>query len=148
MATAASPVKTILMSVVAIIAIVIAIAVAIKTFGGPQVRAVIPPTEPITGVWEHVTDGPVDPSAPPPPDFIIAQRLASFDAGDGKTATLRLTNGETLVGRVVNSTAGSMEVEVQPKKGPKVLVKISQIGRGEPVIITDPFGASELRPKR
>jgi len=146
MASDAAPIKTLAMGGLAVVAIILAIVVAVKTFSEPTVDSVKPPTEPITGTWTRKA-GVEAPEPPPgaPADYMIAKDVASFDASGAASGTVKLTfnDGTTSEVKVMNAQPGHLLLQVLTKGGKTTQLTIAQMGDGGPTIITD--GISNLQ---
>ena len=148
MASETNSLKTLAMGGLAVVAIVIAIVVAVKTFSDPSVDTVKPPTEQITGTWTRKAG--VDASEPPPgapAEYMIAKDVASFDASNAAGATgsvkLMFTDGTSTDAKVMNAQPGHLLLQVQTKGGKVTQLTIAQMGDGGPTIVTD--GISNLQ---
>lgn len=130
----------------AVMAIVLAIVVAVKTFSDPSVDSVKPPTEAITGSWTRKA-GIEIPEPPPgaPAEYMIAKDVASFDASGAASGTVKLTftDGSSIDGKVMNSQPGHLLLQVLTKGGKNTQLTIAQMGDGGPTIVTD--GISNLQ---
>lgn len=145
MISEASPIKTLAMGCLAVVAIILAIVVAMKTLSDPTVDSVKPPTEQITGIWtrkagDEVPMVPVD----APAEYMIAKDVASFDASSATTGTVKLTftDGHSIDGKVMNAQPGHLLLQVQTMGGKTTQLTIAQMGDGGPTIVTD--GISNL----
>ena len=145
MSSEASPIKTLAIGGLAVVAITLAIVVAVKTFSDPTVDSVRPPTEQITGTWTRKAGVEV-PVSPPgaPADYMIAKDVASFDASSAGSGTVKLTftDGSSIDGKVMNAQPGHLLLQVQTKGGKTTQLTIAQMGDGGPTIVTD--GISNL----
>ena len=131
----------------AVVAIILAIVVAMKTFSEPTVDSVKPPSEPISGAWTRKA-GSVVPGPPPGAlaDYMIAKDVASFDASSAGSGTVKLTftDGNSIDGKVMNAQLGHLLLQVQTKGGKTTQLTIAQMGDGGPVIVTDNISSLEF----
>ena len=137
----ASAAKTAVMGAVAVIAIILSLVVAWKTFKDPSADNVgKPPTELISGVWKKKADA-ATMSPPPgaPTDFMIAKDLASFDAtgAEGGSVVLTMADGKTQTTKVMSSQPGNLIVEVKLPNGRTSQMTIAQMGDGGPLMVHD-----------
>lgn len=137
----ASGAKTALMGLVAVVAIILSIVVAVKTFSDPSADGMgKPPTEPISGTWKKKADAEIM-SPPPgaPAEFMIAKDVESFDAANaaGGTVALTMTGGKTQTAKVMNSQPGHLLLEIKLPSGKSSQLTIAQMGEGGPVMVTD-----------
>ena len=136
---------------VAVVAIILAIVVAMKTFSDPKVDSVKPPTEPITGTWNRKA-GVQNPEPPPgaPPEYMIAKDVASFDASSAASGTVKLTfvDGSTVDGKVVTAQPGHLLLQIQTKGGKTTQLTIAQMGEGGPTIVTDNISSVQFEPTK
>ena len=151
MASKSSPIKTIAMGGVAVVAIILAIVVAVKTFSDPSVVSVKPPTEPITGSWSRKVGGQA-PEPPPgaPAEMLIAKDITTFDASGAAAGTVKLTftDGRTDDYKVLSSQPGHLLVEVQTKGGKPMQLTIAQMGEGGPMIVADNLSSVQFEPTK
>lgn len=134
-----SGMKTAIMGITALAAIVLAIVVAVKTFSDPSVDAIDPPTEPISGSWVRKEGAEtVEPPQGAPAEYMIAKDVTGFDASGAESGsvTLTLTSG-TLQGKVMTSQPGHLLLQVQTAAGKTTQLTIAQMGEGGPAVVTD-----------
>lgn len=140
MASEATPIKTLAMGGVAVVAIILAIVVAVKTFSEPKLESVKPPTEPITGTWNRKAGAPA-PEPPPgaPAEYMIAKDIASFDASGAASGTVKLTfiDGSSADAKVINAQPGHLLLQIETKGGKAAQLTVAQMGDGGPTIVTD-----------
>lgn len=151
MASQSSPIKTIAMGGVAVVAIILAIVVAVKTFSDPTVVSVKAPTEPISGSWSRKVGGQVaEPPPGAPAEMLIAKNVASFDASGAAAGTVKLTftDGRTDDCKVLTSQPGHLLVEVQTKAGKPTQLTIAQMGEGGPMIVADNISSVQFEPTK
>ncbi len=145
----ASTAKTAAMGLVAVVAIILSIVVAVKTFsdGSPEMGK--PPTEPISGSWKRKAD--VETMAPPPgapAEFMIAKDVEAFDASNATSGTVQLTmtGGKTQTAKVMNSQPGHLLLEFKLANGKSSQLTIAQMGEGGPIMVTDGISTVTFEP--
>ena len=144
-----SALKTLLMGGAAVVAIIIAIVVAVKTFSDPSISAVNPPTEPISGNWalkQGLEASEIPQGAPP--EYMIANEIVGFDAStvDSGTVTIATADG-SLAAKVMNSQPGHLLLQVKTKAGKTTQLTIAQMGEGGPAVVTDGITTSQFERK-
>ncbi len=126
----------------AVVAIILAIVVAIKTFSDPNGTPVNPPTQPISGLWTRVINNePTESHAGAPVEYMVVKDLATFDAtnatGTSGTVLLTYADGLALTCKVMMSQPGHLMLQVPTKTGKSTQITIAQMGDGGPTMVSD-----------
>jgi hypothetical protein len=138
---------------VAVVAIILAIVVAIKTFSDPTSAPRNPPTETISGKWTR-TIGQVAPEIPPgaPAEYMILKDITAFDASNamGSTGTVALTfaDGSVINAKVMVSEIGNLMVQVPTKSGKLTQISISMLADGGPLFVSDGIASMQFDPAK
>ena len=137
----------------AVVAIILAIVVAIKTFSDPTNSSMTPPTEPISGMWVRAASS--EPTeAPPgaPAEYMVIKDLAAFDAtqATGSSGTVKLTyaDGSIITGKVMMSELGHLMLQVPTKTGKSTQITIAQMGDGGPTMVSDGISNMQFEPAK
>ena len=140
MALETSPLKTLLLGGLAVVSVIIAIVVAVKTFSNPSSPLVVESTAPITGLWTRKGVAEVPEVVPEVPvDYLVGRGVASFDASTASTGTVKVTfaDGRAVDCRVLFSGPGYLQLQVPLKGGVFSHMTIYQTGDGGPTFIVD-----------
>jgi hypothetical protein len=134
---------------VAVLAIILAIVVAIKTFSDPTAIARIPPTEPISGKWMRAP-GQMAPETPAgtSAEYMVIKDLTSFDAnhavGSSGTVALTFADGSVIDAKVMVSEAGNLMLQVPIKTGKITQISFSQLEANGPLYASDGLSSMQF----